>query len=395
VVEVSAGGNHSCGLRSDGTVVCWGFADDGALDVPASLSDVTQLSAGAGDHTCALKSDATVVCWGSGRWGATSPPAGLSNVTQVSAGGLHTCALQADATVVCWGDDRIGGASPPADLVGVVQVSAGWLRTCALKGDGTVVCWGDDAPTIPASLTDAVELAAGSDATGLCVLRSDSTVVCYDEPAPPALHVYPAATFTATPESVVTGASFTLALLDAHVPGHPEATAFTYAFDCGDGSGYGAYGTSNTVSCATSQVGTLGVSAKVRDQDDDETEYTGTVQVGYDFVGFSAPVSNATTNVAKAGRTIPLKWRLLDADGVPVTHLASAALSTADLTPCDLGTTGDAEVETSGGSGLQNLGDGFYQFNWKTPKSYASSCKMLSLDLGDGAQHTALFQFRK
>jgi len=48
--------------------------------------------------------------------------------------------------------------------------------------------------------------------------------------------VLPAATFD-VPSSVPFGDSFTLILADAHVPGHPEATGFTYAFDCGDDTG--------------------------------------------------------------------------------------------------------------------------------------------------------------
>jgi hypothetical protein len=44
---------------------------------------------------------------------------------------------------------------------------------------------------------------------------------------------------------------------------------------------------------------------------------------------------------------------------------------------------------------LQNLGDGFYQYNWKTPKSYKNSCKLLTLDIGDGVPHTAQFFFTR
>jgi hypothetical protein len=48
---------------------------------------------------------------------------------------------------------------------------------------------------------------------------------------------------------------------------------------------------------------------------------------------------------------------------------------------CNLGTTTDAlEEYASGDSGLQNLGDAYYQFNWKTPKTYANSCKTLKLN---------------
>ena len=52
------------------------------------------------------------------------------------------------------------------------------------------------------------------------------------------------------------------------------------------------------------------------------------------------------------------------------------------------------EETTAGGSGLQNLGDGYYQLNWKTPASYANSCKTVRLNLGEGIVHTALFKFR-
>ena len=34
-----------------------------------------------------------------------------------------------------------------------------------------------------------------------------------------------------------------------------------------------------------------------------------------------------------------------------------------------------------------------YQLNWKTPKTYAGSCRTLRMDLGDGVQHTAEFRF--
>jgi hypothetical protein len=63
---------------------------------------------------------------------------------------------------------------------------------------------------------------------------------------------------------------------------------------------------------------------------------------------------------------------------------------------CDLGETSDQlEEYATGESGLQNLGDGNYQFNWKTPKSYAGSCKTLKLDVDDGVEHTAEFRFTK
>jgi len=53
-------------------------------------------------------------------------------------------------------------------------------------------------------------------------------------------------------------------------------------------------------------------------------------------------------------------------------------------------------AETATGiSGLQDKGDGYYQLDWKSPKSYAKSCKTVHLDLGEGITHDAYFDFKK
>jgi hypothetical protein len=97
---------------------------------------------------------------------------------------------------------------------------------------------------------------------------------------------------------------------------------------------------------------------------------TVTYNVLYNFSGFSSPVDIAPTlNIAKAGQTVPLKWRITDANGAPVTNLSSVSVTVASLS-CSLGTTTDAlEEYASGNSRLQNLGNGYYQFNWKTPRT--------------------------
>jgi hypothetical protein len=118
--------------------------------------------------------------------------------------------------------------------------------------------------------------------------------------------------------------------------------------------------------------------------------------VGYKFVGFTSPVDNPMVlNKAKAGQAIPLKWRLLDANDDPVGNLSSVSATVASLS-CSLATTADAlEEYATGSSGLQNLGNGYYQWNWKSPTSYANSCKTFKLDLGEASPRTALFQFTK
>lgn len=130
----------------------------------------------------------------------------------------------------------------------------------------------------------------------------------------------------------------------------------------------------------------------------DTASNTTTVQVPYrvvyGFSGFAGSVDgDGVLNRAKAGQTIPLKWSLHDANGAPVTGLMSAKVSTVS-TDCTSGAGIDpVEEYASGSSGLQNLGGGNHQFNWKTPKAYAGTCKTLQLTLGDGTVYTAQFQF--
>jgi hypothetical protein len=114
------------------------------------------------------------------------------------------------------------------------------------------------------------------------------------------------------------------------------------------------------------------------------------------FDGFKAPVDNGgVLNAAKAGKGVPIKWRLTDSAGLPVTNLTSAHLSVVSLS-CPQGVTADqVEEYTAGASGLINDGNGNYHMNWATPSSYANSCKTLRLDVGDGVYHTALFKFTK
>jgi hypothetical protein len=56
----------------------------------------------------------------------------------------------------------------------------------------------------------------------------------------------------------------------------------------------------------------------------------------------------------------------------------------------------ESSIETyAGSSGLQYLGDGNWQYNWKTPKSYTDSCRTMVLNLKDGSKYTANFKFKK
>jgi len=90
-------------------------------------------------------------------------------------------------------------------------------------------------------------------------------------------NVPPTATFTA-PATASAGFPFELSLTSPHdVSAADTAAGFTYAFDCG--SGYGAFGSTATATCSTSDAGARSVGAKIRDKDSGVTEYRGTVDV--------------------------------------------------------------------------------------------------------------------
>jgi probable HAF family extracellular repeat protein len=116
------------------------------------------------------------------------------------------------------------------------------------------------------------------------------------------------------------------------------------------------------------------------------------------FNGFFSPVDNPpTVNNAKAGQAIPVKWRLTDADGTPVSDPASFKSLTSYSIGCNdfLGDPADSVEEyAAGASGLQYMGDGVWQYNWKTPKSYAGQCRTMVLITGDGNKHEAYFKFK-
>lgn len=119
-------------------------------------------------------------------------------------------------------------------------------------------------------------------------------------------------------------------------------------------------------------------------------------QLTYQFEGFFAPVQGGgVLNNVKAGRAVPLKWRVLDGQGQAVTTLTNVSIKVEPVS-CSQGTVIGPEIEAdaAGASGLQNLGNGYYQFNWKTSTSLTNSCATLHLDLGDGLNHTALFLLR-
>ena len=131
IASLSAGGNHTCAVLFNGSIQCWGNNQDGQLGggnttpndelvttPPANGFVYTQVSANIA-HTCAVRSDGTIWCWGNnkkGRFRAPSseiitPPTQIMterSAKHVAAGEAHTCALFEDGLVKCWGENSQG-----------------------------------------------------------------------------------------------------------------------------------------------------------------------------------------------------------------------------------------------------------------------------------------------
>src|SRR5687767_11812133 len=129
--SVSAGGIHTCGVRTDGVVLCWGDNGQGQSTPPSGT--FTAVSAG-GIHTCGIRTNGMVACWGANGAGQSTPPAGTFTV--LTAGDAHSCGIRTDGTVACWGDNSSGQATPPVGTF--TALSGGQSHTCGVKTDTTL-----------------------------------------------------------------------------------------------------------------------------------------------------------------------------------------------------------------------------------------------------------------
>jgi hypothetical protein len=170
---VAAGGYHTVGLKSDGTVVAVGDDSYGQTNV-GSWTNIAAVAAGY-VHTVGLKSDGTVVAVGDDTLGQTNVGS-WTNIVAVAAGDYHTVGLKSDGTVVAVGDDTYGQTNVDS-WTNIVAVAAGELHTVGLKSDGTVVAvgWNDSGQTNVGSWTNIVAVSAGFAHT--VGLKSDGTVV--------------------------------------------------------------------------------------------------------------------------------------------------------------------------------------------------------------------------
>ncbi len=209
--KVSVGRYHTCAVKTDGNVFCWGRGDGGEcgpaggastlspVAIPG-ISDVADIVAGY-YASYAIKKDGSLWAWGGN-------PRRLDNgpIAQFAAGWGHKCLLRPNGTLWCWGVNDYGqvgngtqttssgGVPAPTQVLDeVVQVTTGHSYTCALKKTGTVWCWGinvdgwlgigKNSPyeTRPQEVTalgnEVVQVSMEN--AGACALKKDGTVWCW------------------------------------------------------------------------------------------------------------------------------------------------------------------------------------------------------------------------
>jgi len=110
----------------------------------------------------------------------------------------------------------------------------------------------------------------------------------------------------------------------------------------------------------------------------------------YKVNGFLPPVQNPPlVNHGQSGRTYPLKWQLLGANGQYVSSLSAVESVTATSASCSTGTPGATDPLTARGAGLSyDPTSNQYVFNWATP---GPGCYQVVVTLNNGQMLTALF----
>lgn len=145
--DVAAGVEHTCALRLDGTMACFGRppTDAPEEDVTLGLEGHWSLLASGQGFSCALDAEGDgeagiVACWGAPTYEATQPPTG--RFVSVSLGYSHGCALGESGSLDCWGWAGHGAIEPPAGPTAAYDL--GYHFGCALDVEGTIGCWGKD-----------------------------------------------------------------------------------------------------------------------------------------------------------------------------------------------------------------------------------------------------------
>ena len=173
--SIAAGGAHSCGLRTDGTITCWGDDYNGQSTPPEG--QFIDIAAGF-THSCGLRTDGAITCWGSNWYGESTSPEG--DFIAIAAGDNpgYSCGIRDGGSLICWGDSQHGyRQSPPSGKY--TAVSVGNFYSCALRTSGAVACWGDR--RWPAPAPKGKFTAVSADNSYGCGIKTDGTIACWSD----------------------------------------------------------------------------------------------------------------------------------------------------------------------------------------------------------------------
>ena len=206
LTSLSVGWVHGCGLRREGTAVCWGSNQEGKSTPPAGERFMA-VDAGV-SHSCGLRQDGTAVCWGSDWRGQTTAPEG-EHFIAISAGEEHACALRQDGSTACWGVSDALGVCPahPGGEYSCHSISVdknlpqsppederlAFLAEnphCGLTFDGRPVCWTNYQSGLLPVPEDVRFTSISTSSQHACALMADGVAACwggnrYGESSPP------------------------------------------------------------------------------------------------------------------------------------------------------------------------------------------------------------------
>jgi hypothetical protein len=178
-IGISAGGYHTCVLKSNGNTACWGSNSNGQAKNYTS-GDAIAISAGDyyGHYTCVLKSNGNTACWGYNSYGEANNYTG-GDAIAISAGGYHTCVLKSNGNTACYGYNGYGEANNYTGGDAIAISASGDDHTCVLKSNGNTACWGDNSFGQANNYTsgDAIAIILGESHT--CVLKSNGNTACW------------------------------------------------------------------------------------------------------------------------------------------------------------------------------------------------------------------------
>ena len=173
-ISISAGGYHSAVIRQNQSFVSWGNNDYGQTDL--TNNPFSNIALG-NEYTMGLNTNTTVAATGLNNDGQCLVPLGLSNVCAIAASYLYSAALTESGAVQLWGGTL---TNSPAVASGVLKVAAGRNFVMALKQNGSVVAWGNGTygeTSVPSGATNIVDISAGT--YHALALRSDGTLLAW------------------------------------------------------------------------------------------------------------------------------------------------------------------------------------------------------------------------